>query len=544
MYSSPLTCQIKTFLVKGMVEGKFTINQPLPSMRKLASQFGVSVFTVSRCIENLKQEELVRTVQGSGVYMQAIPSPEMLARELAAAHSVKISHWVFDRKSLRKMRIAHVRHQFQKEFGKQYPVQVIENQVEENAETAERLTLEAMEKGPDPTWAYTDQTYLPLLSETGLLTPMPSEDDIGSFLSRQLARELAERTQAHFSAIQPRLLQKCYPNQRGPSQTESNSASAIAAPPSNHPSALLIFPTGVTYSFLLYHKASFKKAGLDPDRAPQDWEELLAAAGKISAANGGAPAFHLPESTTLAGWLMQLVHQVQTHPGVCKTLSSGNRPGDSEALPQAQAIGWQSESSRRALEYLLELHHRNFLHVHAGDCELFEAGFLSGQLPMTIDYGHLAVSILHTGLGDQFGLAPLPRGPNNRTMSLANIGGCFLNPHSSLNQRIAAFAYLMNWESWIHHGGGGAAMQQAGVMEPFFSLMTNPDSDHFYVRNLPEDWRQGMEILLSQAVWEAPEASWKKRSLGRTLQKTFQQTSMLSTSTLQHYLWLSESNGD
>ncbi len=53
-------------------------------------------------------------------------------------------------------------------------------------------------------------------------------------------------------------------------------------------------PFSAEGSFLMYNKALFRRAGLDPDKPPQSWGELTAAAEKITALGDGNYGFYFP----------------------------------------------------------------------------------------------------------------------------------------------------------------------------------------------------------------------------------------------------------
>ncbi len=57
---------------------------------------------------------------------------------------------------------------------------------------------------------------------------------------------------------------------------------------------LFAVPFSAEGSFLMYNKALFRKAGLDPARPPQSWEEVHAAAAKITALGDGNYGYYFP----------------------------------------------------------------------------------------------------------------------------------------------------------------------------------------------------------------------------------------------------------
>jgi DNA-binding transcriptional regulator YhcF (GntR family) len=61
--------QIKELVIQGIGLGEFPPNSKLPPARELAQKLGVNVNTVTRVYQSLRDEGLVRIVQGSGVYV-------------------------------------------------------------------------------------------------------------------------------------------------------------------------------------------------------------------------------------------------------------------------------------------------------------------------------------------------------------------------------------------------------------------------------------------------------------------------------------------
>jgi DNA-binding FadR family transcriptional regulator len=65
--SIPLPDRIVDRLVGDIYRGVFAVGEHLPPMRSLASQLGVDVTSLRMALERLKQMDIVRTIQGSGV---------------------------------------------------------------------------------------------------------------------------------------------------------------------------------------------------------------------------------------------------------------------------------------------------------------------------------------------------------------------------------------------------------------------------------------------------------------------------------------------
>ena len=61
--------QIESQIKHGIAAGALRLNDPLPSVRKLAAELRVNPNTVARAYSNLERDGLIRTVPGGGTYI-------------------------------------------------------------------------------------------------------------------------------------------------------------------------------------------------------------------------------------------------------------------------------------------------------------------------------------------------------------------------------------------------------------------------------------------------------------------------------------------
>lgn len=61
--------QLAAILREGIESGRYPAGRMLPSARSLSQEHGVSVNSVKRAVELLKDEGLVRTVIGRGIFV-------------------------------------------------------------------------------------------------------------------------------------------------------------------------------------------------------------------------------------------------------------------------------------------------------------------------------------------------------------------------------------------------------------------------------------------------------------------------------------------
>lgn len=66
---APLYREVKNRLMRGLVAGEWKPGQALPSEGRLAGQYGVSVGTLRRAVDELVAEKIVQRRQGSGTYV-------------------------------------------------------------------------------------------------------------------------------------------------------------------------------------------------------------------------------------------------------------------------------------------------------------------------------------------------------------------------------------------------------------------------------------------------------------------------------------------
>jgi GntR family transcriptional regulator len=69
----PIYLQLANILRAGIESGEFPAGRPVPTERMLTQTFGIAVGTVKKAIQVLRDEGLVYTVIGRGVYVGQPP---------------------------------------------------------------------------------------------------------------------------------------------------------------------------------------------------------------------------------------------------------------------------------------------------------------------------------------------------------------------------------------------------------------------------------------------------------------------------------------
>ncbi|WP_210620349.1 PSM export ABC transporter transcriptional regulator PmtR [Mammaliicoccus lentus] len=68
--NQPIYEQIKEQIKANILQGKVEPGKPLPSMRELASDLGVSLITTKRAYVDLEQEQFVTSIRGKGTFVK------------------------------------------------------------------------------------------------------------------------------------------------------------------------------------------------------------------------------------------------------------------------------------------------------------------------------------------------------------------------------------------------------------------------------------------------------------------------------------------
>jgi ABC-type glycerol-3-phosphate transport system substrate-binding protein len=344
-------------------------------MRTWAERTGVSLFTVSRAFEALKAEGVIDASHGSGTALLRVPESTGASAAASSAERRQILLWSSGPKDFRRIRLRMAQREFLEAFRDENSA--IEVSVEERLQPAHEAIpalIDALLAGNGPTVGSLTQTALDDLVACGCLAPLTTPT-----------------SEAFLSEVEPRLLAAC----------------------TRHGRPYLI-PSSVTASCLIYNKQQFAASGLDPDRPPQTWHEFAEFAERISVTNGGAPSFHVQGVSNAVFWVQQLAYQ------------AADATDAADGMPPLE---WGSESVGQALTFFLQLLRDSKLmqiHWRPEDTSLFAARCVCGEVPMTIETGVLP-AILEAGHGDDFGIAPMPVGPNGLELTLLNVGGWFVN---------------------------------------------------------------------------------------------------------------------
>jgi len=65
----PIYAQIEAQVKNAIAAGALKVDQPLPSVRKLAARMGINATTVARAYQNLERDGVIATIPGGGTYV-------------------------------------------------------------------------------------------------------------------------------------------------------------------------------------------------------------------------------------------------------------------------------------------------------------------------------------------------------------------------------------------------------------------------------------------------------------------------------------------
>jgi sn-glycerol 3-phosphate transport system substrate-binding protein len=190
---------------------------------------------------------------------------------------------------------------------------------------------------------------------------------------------------------------------------------------------LLSMPFNVSTTVLFYNKDAFRKAGLDPEKAPRTWPELIDAAKKIRSTNA-APCGY---TTTWLAWVM--LEQLSSRHNIAFGTQGNGRGGLDASLTLSG-----NPILTRQIQTLIDMQ-KDKSFDYGGRSNDAAAKFISGECAMlTQSSGGLGAIVQGAKFG--FGVGQLPYWPDVSGAPYATtIGGASLWVFNAPNRSVAEF---------------------------------------------------------------------------------------------------------
>ncbi len=180
---------------------------------------------------------------------------------------------------------------------------------------------------------------------------------------------------------------------------------------------------------LLYNRALFEQAGLDPDDPPQTWDDVRAAAQAVNAA-AGVPGFATMTLDNTGGWILTTMSYafgatLQSDDGTTATVDN---PATAEVLDFYRTLRWEDDTMGS-----------NFLLNYDDAVNAFASGQLGMLVQGADNYSNMVVN---RGMAaEDFGVAPLPQAEDG----IGTLGGgsiSVVNPRATPEEIAAALRWI------------------------------------------------------------------------------------------------------
>ncbi|HZY16263.1 MAG TPA: sn-glycerol-3-phosphate ABC transporter substrate-binding protein UgpB [Ramlibacter sp.] len=231
---------------------------------------------------------------------------------------------------------------------------------------------------------------------------------------------------------------------------------------------MLSFPFNSSTTILNYNKDLFKKAGLDPNKPPQTWPELVLAAGKLKASGVSCPF-----TTSWQGWT-QLESFSTWHNTLFATQNNGFGG-------MGARLAFNSPLHVRHIDNLANMA-KSGLFQYRGRGNKADAAFYSGECAMATASSSTYASIKKNAKFD-FGIAPLPYypdvqgAPQNTIIGGASLWVMSGKPKADYKGVAAFFKYLTDTEIQAK------SHQRTGYLPITLAAFKETEQSGFYKEN-------------------------------------------------------------
>lgn len=229
----------------------------------------------------------------------------------------------------------------------------------------------------------------------------------------------------------------------------------------------------------------FKEAGLDPDRLPQSWDELVEAAKKLTKRDGEKVTrwgIMMPSNYDYGGWILTAL-----------TMSNGGRYYNEEFGGE---VYYDTPSMLGALTFWGDLVHKHKVHP-AGEQKgpAVSSAFLAGQTSMML-LSTGSLTFIRDGAKFPYKVAFVPKNVRNAVA----IGGASLIIPAGVSEAQQKAAWtLITWMTSPEKSGWWS--RSTGYFAPNMAAYDQPEMKEFMARN--PDAKVGVDQLLFAKPWFA-----------------------------------------
>ena len=253
-------------------------------------------------------------------------------------------------------------------------------------------------------------------------------------------------------------------------------------------------PTSQLIGALMYRKDLFFEAGLDPERPPETWEELLKAARVLTVPERRQFGIILPVGPFTSQALSPFINSM----GVA-LLEEGNDGEWRAAFGNRQA----AEAVRFAWELARGSFQRDGRTVHGAAYTGSDGGALlwsRGQAGMV--FSTLEEEVISMVNPQMVGIAPVPRSPLGIRASQINARMMGIFSQSSPAQQLATMRYI-----WYLTGEEALRIRTTVMVEGGMGQFVNPDLLRRFgfervLRTVPPSWREAFGTAVANGVPE------------------------------------------
>lgn len=482
------TPKVHDLVVKFLTDvntGIYDLEKSLPPVRAVAKTYGVSIFTVHRAFDELKKAGLIRAEGKRASYVNG-DQLESMNRENGNGKAKRekgqeVTLLVRRYSDLRKLGTALLRENFYQHLKKNAPeITTREIQTDLSGGDFHMQLLNMMLVDAYPTTGLLTQSRLESYSSLNLLAPFHN-GELDDYLKdlKPLYKEICSRN-----------------------------------------GKLLLIPSSVTYSFVLYNKKVFAEMGVAPADI-NSWSAFYDLMIQLRERKKVSHTMALGLSTDMMYLLMHFIYQN------CDCQKTGI---------VAPRIDWAYKKIKTGMDFFHKLvFEEKLINPFNSEIDLVPK-LVNGAIPMCLDCGHTAEAVMRCGETGLIGIMPLPPGSNGITMSLSNVSGLFINAKASPAEKKAGEKYISQWLKWINGEESISLYKTFKRSHSLFSMRENKGESFRPGEEIPEDWSCVLARIEENPVFEHSGSDWEKELGAEVFNKLFTDGTAVSASELALYL--------